>query len=483
MYRQGHLGLVKSDKKAAKIYRRAVELGNVEAMTNLGFLYEHGSGVKLDKKKAEELYRTATDRGSALAQYNLGLLLYSEKKFEEALRYFALAADQGFNLAENSIGLCYRLGRGTEVDLGKARNWYERAAAKGNEKAIENLARLDARVPEAISFLGDAYRYGDFGLVKSDKKAAKIYRRAVELGDVEAMGHLARLYSDGSGVKLDKKKAERLYRTAADRGDADAQCNLAALLDSQKKFEEAFRYYALAADQGHTRGEHNLGCCYMDGEGTEVDLGKARYWFERAAAKGHEKAIQALARLDARTCPLCRIPCPTTHAEALAQVRRHVENEVPEAITCLGDMYRKGQLGLVKSDKKAAKIYRRAVELGDVDAIVNLGLLHETGRGVKLDKKKAERLYRAAADRGHATAQDNLGNVLRSEEKFEEAVRYFVLAADQGYTNAEHNLGYCYHTGKGTEVDLGKARYWYERAAAKGNETAIRGLAHLDARV
>jgi TPR repeat protein len=87
---------------------------------------------------------------------------------------------------------------------------------------------------------------------------------------------------------------------AADRGDAPAQCNLAILLDSEKKFEEAFRYFALAADQGLTAGDTNLGLCYRLGRGTEVDLGKARYWFERAAAKGSEKAIGNLARLDAR---------------------------------------------------------------------------------------------------------------------------------------------------------------------------------------
>ena len=87
---------------------------------------------------------------------------------------------------------------------------------------------------------------------------------------------------------------------AADRGDAVAQNNVAFLLDSEKKFEEAFRYFALAADQGLTAGELFLGVCYRDGRGTEVDLGKARYWFERAAAKGHEKAIEILAELNAR---------------------------------------------------------------------------------------------------------------------------------------------------------------------------------------
>ena len=140
------MGLVKSDKKAAKIYRRAVELGGVDAMVRLGYLYEEGSGVKLDKKKAARLYRAAADRGDASGQINLGYLLHSEQKFEEAFRYFALATDQGFTFAENSLGCCYRDGEGTELDLGKARYWFERAAAKGNEAARNALADLDARV-------------------------------------------------------------------------------------------------------------------------------------------------------------------------------------------------------------------------------------------------------------------------------------------------------------------------------------------------
>ncbi|EGB10894.1 hypothetical protein AURANDRAFT_21923, partial [Aureococcus anophagefferens] len=153
---------------------------------------------------------------------------------------------------------------------------------------------------EAITSLGDAYHYGRLGLVKSEKKAAKIYRRAVELGEVDAIVNLGLLYVTGSGVKLDKKKAEELFRTAADRGDATAQNNLGNLLYSEKNYEEAFQYHALAADQGWTPGENNLGCCYMYGEGTEVDLGKARYWFERAAAKGDKNSIKGLERLDAR---------------------------------------------------------------------------------------------------------------------------------------------------------------------------------------
>jgi hypothetical protein len=109
-------------------------------------MYIKGLGVKLDKKKAERLCRMAADRGDAFAQSNLGSLLYSEKKFEEAFRYYALAADQGYTFAENSTGMCYGNGTGTEVDLGKARYWFERAAAKGDEAATTNLATLDAQI-------------------------------------------------------------------------------------------------------------------------------------------------------------------------------------------------------------------------------------------------------------------------------------------------------------------------------------------------
>ena len=150
-------------------------------------------------------------------------------------------------------------------------------------------------------------------------------------------------------------------------------------------------------------------------------------------------------------CPLCRLPLGSK-AENLARLRRHVENEVPEAITHLGTAYRRGDYGLVKSDKKAAKIYRRAVELGNVNAIINLGELYERGSGVKLDKKKAMKLYRPAADRGHADAQTHVGILLDSEQKFEEAFRYFALAADQGKTIAEINLGCYFRDGSGSSA-------------------------------
>ena len=81
-------------------------------------------------------------------------------------------------------------------------------------------------------------------------------------------------------------------------------------------------------------------------------------------------------------------------------LRGHVENDVPEALNSLGLAYRGGALDLVKSGKKAVKLFKRAVELGDVEAMMNLGNQYEWGDGVKQNTIKAIQLYRMASDRG-----------------------------------------------------------------------------------
>ncbi|KAK7235067.1 hypothetical protein SO694_00140030 [Aureococcus anophagefferens] len=72
----------------------------------------------------------------------------------------------------------------------------------------------------------------------------------------------------------------------------------------------------------------------------------------------------------------------------------------------------------------------------------NLGILYETGSGVRLDKKKAERLYRMAADR--ATRSTKQGTETR-------------------------------------EVDLSKADAG-SSAAAKGHERQLQGTSRTSTR-
>ena len=55
-----------------------------------------------------------------------------------------------------------------------------------------------------------------------------------------------------------------------------------------------------------------------------------------------------------KPCPLCRAPWPTNDAECLALVRRHVQNEVPEALWSLGNTYFYGDQAVVKKQCRRA---------------------------------------------------------------------------------------------------------------------------------
>jgi hypothetical protein len=179
-------------------------------------------------------------------------------------------------------------------------------------------------------------------------------------------------------------------------------------------------------------------------------------------------------------CPLCRMPVAQTDAEDLALLRRHVENEVPEAVGLLGDAYAHGNYGIAINMKKAVKIYKRGVELGNVDSMINLGLSYDHGDGgLKLDKKKAMQLYRMAANRGNARARYNLAYNMQAEGKFEECVALLRAAAAQGHTQAMHGLGVRYILGQGVEKDAREARRLWMLAAAKGCASSMTNLGKL----
>lgn len=89
-------------------------------------------------------------QGNAVAQYNLGLMYAEGKGVDqdgiEAVRWYTLAAEQGYLPAINNLGMTYDYGSlGIPEDNGKAIYWYRRAAEAGVGKAQFNLARMYAQ--------------------------------------------------------------------------------------------------------------------------------------------------------------------------------------------------------------------------------------------------------------------------------------------------------------------------------------------------
>ena len=147
-------------------------------------------------------------------------------------------------------------------------------------------------------------------------------------------------------------------------------------------------------------------------------------------------------KADFTQCPLCRTPEANDDFENLARIRRHVENEVPDAIKVLGDLYRHGLHGIAVNTKKAVKIYKRGVQLGNLASMLNLGCLYVNGDGVKHDEKKATQLWTMAANRGDAVSQYYLGKLAESSGRMDEAKRWYELAASQGYRCAANAFGH-----------------------------------------
>ena len=71
--------------------------------------------------------------------------------------------------------------------------------------------------------------------------------------------------------------------------------------------------------------------------------------------------------------------------------------------TQLAAMYATGD-GLGKDVRRAARLYRKAAQMGFPEAQYNLGFMYLLGEGVQRDVGEARRLLELAAARGHETA-------------------------------------------------------------------------------
>ncbi len=81
----------------------------------------------------------------------------------------------------------------------------------------------------------------------------------------------------------------------AEQGDAKAQYNLGVMYAKgqgvPQDYQEAVRWYRLAAEQGHASGQFSLGAMYTAGQGVPKDYVLAHMWLNLAAGKGVKKGV------------------------------------------------------------------------------------------------------------------------------------------------------------------------------------------------
>ncbi|HJN83393.1 MAG TPA: tetratricopeptide repeat protein, partial [Verrucomicrobiota bacterium] len=93
----------------------------VEALNNLGYLYDEGLGVRRDRTKARDFYTRAAEAGNAGAQMNLSA-------------YY-------FGVLNKKTGEYEGLG-GLPKDWTKALHWAQKAADQGEPGAAEKVTAI-----------------------------------------------------------------------------------------------------------------------------------------------------------------------------------------------------------------------------------------------------------------------------------------------------------------------------------------------------
>lgn len=160
---------------------------------------------------------------------------------------------------------------------------------------------------------------------------------------------------------------------------------------------------------------------------------------------------------------------------ALKIAQYHAERDDAAALTLMGRIYENG-LGVPKNELNAAKLYRRAAQLGDTEGVFSFAVMLAAGRGIQKNADGAAKLFEQAARTGHAEANYNLGLLFISgigkPENPRRAVMHLRYAAEQGLAAAQYDLAALYRKGHGIKPDAYLSNLWLRRAADAGMPTA-----------
>ena len=136
--------------------------------------------------------------------------------------------------------------------------------------------------------LGLMYANGE-GVPQNDKEAVKWFTKAAEQGEATAQFNLGLMYAKGQGVPQNDKEAVKWYTKAAEQGDATAQSNLGFMYTKGRGVpqndKEAVKWFTKAAEQGDAMAQYNLGLAYAKGQGVPQNYEQAYIWLSLSAAQ------------------------------------------------------------------------------------------------------------------------------------------------------------------------------------------------------
>ena len=185
---------------------------------------------------------------------------YSAGDFSTAINLWSPLAKRGDPVAQFNLGFMLEEGNGTPRDYQSAARWYQLSADQGFSSAQYNLGKF--------------YQEG-LGVTRDPISAAQWYVLAARQGEKLAQFSLGFLYVNDPTVTCESVIARDCVAMFGENPDPA----LGAI------------WYRLAAEQGFSKAQNNLGILYEAGVGVTQDEAEAYAWFSLAADQGNQLAI------------------------------------------------------------------------------------------------------------------------------------------------------------------------------------------------
>ncbi len=204
--------------------------------------------------------------------YQKGADFHEKKNYEEALKWYRLAAEEGSDYAQNALGNMYSTGDGVPMDYERAVDWYRLAATQSNMYAQYNLASM--------------YHKGQ-GVRKDLQVALKWYLRSAEHGYAQAQENAALLIkASKDGVEYNANACAKWFGKAAAQGLPVSQYHYGQCLENgrgvKRDYAQAVDWYLKAAEGGVTDAMRRLGYMFKKGRGVSADLAMSQKWYNLA---------------------------------------------------------------------------------------------------------------------------------------------------------------------------------------------------------
>lgn len=488
----------KNPEQAARWFKQAATVGDVNAQLYMAAAYLYGVGVKKNVDTASHYYIDAAKNGNAIAQYALAENFIDSRHSSNnklGLIWLNKSANSGNPKALTKLGSLYVAGKLVPKDLPKGLELLNKAASENYIPALVELGSValnqneydqaiqwfnkaaNQRSADACLQLAHAYLQ-DKSPIYDPKNGFLWTLKAAQEGSIEAKTDLANLYKNGIGVAADEALSKQWIEQAAqDTKKRESENSLAQMAlwlsnDRTDKLEDtSYQMNGIfSAWKNPTVLRNNN---YNQAPQLEVvtrqEIFKPKFeltqpneipinsYYDALVSKKVEfnvnewtypiyhlnKQIEALQRASSFVVAKANLPAPYIDASY------YKDDDFANAE--LMDMWTQGWQTQANYMSVFNQMYFRAI-LGDAQSQFEIGQMFQYGIGVTQNDQSAIIFYQNAAEQQHLGAEYNLGVLHLEHAKesadYQTALNWLTDAAFKGNKRSQYVLSRILEQGK-----------------------------------